>query len=175
MGWYPNAVARKLQRHFKANKMIHPVRGLVVHITDTNQTLESLFQDFNDPNQQGGLRSAHFGVAKDGTIWQFVDIDDVAFAVDGVWGGDGVDNHWISVENVAVDGEELTNDQIDTLAQLFAWLANTDKVPVQLADSKVETGLAYHRMFHIVDHDCPGNKVIAQRQAILDTASAAYL
>jgi hypothetical protein len=115
-------------------------------------------------------------VAKDGTIWQFADTNDVAFAADGVFGGDGVDNHWVSVENVAVDGEELTGDQVDTLAQLFAWLSHTEGgVPLTLAEHKTDKGLGYHRMFHIGSHSCPGKKVIAQRQAILDLCSAAYI
>jgi N-acetyl-anhydromuramyl-L-alanine amidase AmpD len=174
MPWYSNATLHKLDRHIKSKKMLHPIRGLVLHITDTNQTLGSLFLDFNSANQSPPIRSAHFGVAKDGEIWQFADTDDVTFAVDGVWGGDGVDNHWLSVENVAKNGEVLTDDQIDTLAQLFAWLVNTENVPSELAEHKADRGLGYHRMFGIGDHACPGTKVIAQRQDILDLANAAY-
>ena len=116
------------------------------------------------------LRSAHFGVAKDGTIWQFASTDDVTFAVDGVWGGDGVDNHWLSVENVAEVGDELTDKQIVTLGNLLVWLIQTESVPLALAKSKTDKGLGYHVMFHIGDHSCPGQKVIDQRQKILDTA-----
>lgn len=174
MAWYDNAIPHQLSHHFVKKKMVHPIRGLVLHITDTKQALGSLFQDFNDPNQPPPLRSAHFGVDKDGVIWQFADTDDVTFAIDGVWGGDGVDNHWVSVENVALNGEELTDAQIDTLAQLFGWLVRMEHVAVRLAESKTDSGLGYHRMFHIGDHACPGNKIVAQRQAILDTAAAAY-
>jgi N-acetyl-anhydromuramyl-L-alanine amidase AmpD len=175
MPWYPDATKQPLKHHFVAGKMVHPIRGLVLHITATNQSLSSLFADFNSPNQTPPLRSAHFGVAKDGTIWQFADTNDVTFAVDGVWGGDGVDNHWVSVENVAVDGDALTDDQTDRLAQLFAWLIHTEAVPLTLAEKKTDRGLGYHRMFHIGDHSCPGDTVIAQRQGILDTCSAAYI
>jgi N-acetyl-anhydromuramyl-L-alanine amidase AmpD len=175
MAWYPDAEQHPLSRHFVRGRMTHPISGLVLHITATHQPLANLFGDFNNPNQTGKLRSAHFGVARDGTIWQMVDTDDVAFAVDGVYGGNGVDNHWVSVENVGIDGEELTNDQVDTLAQLLAWLAHTEGVPLTLAEGKSDRGLGYHRMFHIGDHSCPGDKVIAQRQAILDTCSAAYI
>lgn len=175
MAWYPNAATHKLHRQFKEKKMVHPIRGLVLHITDTaKQTLDSLFQDFDSPTQKGALRSAHFGIAKDGTVWQFADTDDITFAVDGVWGGEGVDNHWLSVENVAKLGEELTGDQIDSLAQLYGWLVKTETVPLKLAESKADRGLGYHKMFHIGDHACPGPKVVAQRQTILDTAAAAY-
>jgi hypothetical protein len=69
----------------------------------------------------------------------------------------------------------LTDDQIDTPAQLFAWLVNTENVPSELAEHKADRGLGYHRMFGIGDHACPGTKVIAQRQDILDLANAAYI
>lgn len=176
MAWFPDAEKHALHHQVKSQKMSHPIRGLVLHITDTkNQTLDSLYHDFNNPNQPPPNRSAHFGVAKDGTIWQFADTNDVTFAVDGVWGGDGVDNHWISVENVAKLGEELTDEQVDILAQLFAWLCHLESVPVKLAESKAGTGLGYHKMFRIGDHACPGPKVVAQRQDILELVSAAYI
>jgi N-acetyl-anhydromuramyl-L-alanine amidase AmpD len=175
MPWYPDAERHPLSHQIQANRMVHPIRGLVLHITDTHQSLANLFDFFNMANQPSPLRSAHFGTSKDGTIWQFADTNDVTFAVDGVYGGDGVDNHWISVENVAKNGEELTDDQVDTLAQLLAWLNHTEGVPLILAEKKPDRGLGYHHMFRIGDHACPGTKVIAQRQDILDLCSAAYI
>jgi hypothetical protein len=164
--------------------MIKPIRGLVLHIVDghvagdAQKDLGSLWGEFSNPNQPPPERSSHFGVARDGEIWQFADTDDVTFAVDGVWGGDGVDNHWVSVENVATirwKGKDetldaLTDAQIQTLAVLLDWLHQTDGVPYQLANSKSDRGLGFHRMF-LKDprsHPCPGDKVIAQRQAILN-------
>ena len=178
MPWYRDAAKHPLKHNTKAGFMVHPVRGLVVHITDTHQTLGSLFNFFNNPHQEKPLRSAHFGVAKNGEIWQFADTNDVTFAVDGVFGGDGVDNHWVSVENVAKLGEPLTWDQVDTLAMLLAWLHHTEGVPLSLAEKKAERGVGYHRMFLPgggKGHPCPGDKVIEQRQAIIETCSAAYV
>jgi hypothetical protein len=168
MAWFDRATKRKLGRNFKPGKMAHPIRGLVLHITDTLQTLESLFQDFNNPNQTGPKRSAHFAVAKDGELWQLVDTDDVAFAVDGIWGGDGVDNHWVSVENVAKNGQSLTMEQVTTLAVLMDWLHVKEGVPFQTSDKKADPGLGFHRMFGKGDHVCPGGNVVAQRQGILN-------
>ena len=63
MAWYSGATKKALTTNFVRGKMIHPIKGLVIHITDTkNETLEALFNDFNNPNQQGPKRSAHFGV-----------------------------------------------------------------------------------------------------------------
>jgi hypothetical protein len=182
MAWLPGAKVKKIAHNFKAGKMVRPIRGLVLHITDgfvkndAQKDLQGLWNEFNNPNQTGKKKSAHFGVARDGEIWQLIDTDDVAFAVDGVWGGDGVDNHWVSVENIATIAHKgkdeslatLTSDQIETLAVLMDWLHKTESVPYTLANSKTDRGLGYHRMFKIGDHACPGDKVIAQRQAILN-------
>jgi hypothetical protein len=182
MAWLPGAKVRKIEHHFVAGKMVKPIRGLVIHITDgivlndAHKDLQSLWGGFNNPNQQGKEKSAHFGVARDGEIWQFADTNDVTFGVDGVWGGDGVDNHWLSVENVATIAhkgkdaslELLTGDQMETLAVLLDWLHKTEGVPYQLATTKTERGLGYHRMFKIGDHSCPGDKVIGQLQGILN-------
>lgn len=175
MPWYPDAQRHPLTRHFVPNRMIHPVQGLILHITTGHPSLAGQYGDFNDPNQAPPLRSAHFLVDKGGTIWQLIDTNDVAFAVDGVFGGPGVDNHWISVENIAAYGEALTDDQVDTCAQLYAWLARSDQLPLALANTKTDRGLGYHRIFSGMSHPCPGDKVIAQRQAILDLCSAAYI
>jgi N-acetyl-anhydromuramyl-L-alanine amidase AmpD len=167
MAWFDRATKKEIKHNVKLKKMVHPIRGLVLHITDTHQTLESLFGDFNNPHQTGRPRSAHFGIAKDGELWQFVDIDNVAFAVDGMWGGNGVDNHWVSVENVAKNGELLTMDQIMSLAVLMDWLHRTEGVPYKTAEKLDDSGLGYHRMFGKGDHVCPGSKVVAQRENIL--------
>ncbi len=90
MAWYSGATAKPLAHNYMASRMVHPIQGLVLHITDAEEELKDLFNWFNTPHR--GL-SAHFGVSKDGEIWQFLDTDHVAFAVDGRWGGAGVDNH----------------------------------------------------------------------------------
>jgi hypothetical protein len=184
MGWLPGATPKPIAHHLKKGMMVKPIRGLVVHITDgqviddDQKDLQSLWGFFNTANQPPPERSAHFGIGRHGEIWQFADTNDVTFAVDGVWGGDGVDNHWVSVENIATithkgknnSLQELTDDQIRTLAVLLDWLHNNESVPYRLANSKADKGLGYHRMFlkNPQSHPCPGDKVIAQRQAILN-------
>jgi hypothetical protein len=163
--------------------MVKPIQGLVLHIrdaivaNDAQKDLEGLWNGFKGPAPPGKkLTSAHFGLSRDGELWQFVDTDDVTFAVDGVYGGDGVDNHWVSVECIATikykgndsSLEKLTDDQTRILAIILDWLHKTENVPYQLANAKTDHGLGYHAMFGIGDHTCPGDKVIAQRQAILN-------
>ena len=167
----PRALWKPIKHNFIAKKMVQPIRGLVLHITDTkNQSLESLHSDFGNPKQTPPKRSAHFAVSKEGVLWQLIDTDDVGFAVDGMWGGDGIDNHWVSVENVAKFPEVLTTQQINALSNLFFWLNETYDVPFELAEKKDDRGLGYHRMFGKGDHICPGPAVVAQRTQILGIA-----
>jgi hypothetical protein len=88
--------------------------------------------------------SAHFGIDKQGSIWQFVDTDDRAWAIDGGTN----DSHWISVENVAKLAEQLTEGQLFGCALILEWLHDNHDVPFALARNSAERGLGYHRMFH---------------------------
>jgi N-acetylmuramoyl-L-alanine amidase len=167
----PYASLRKISRHFKAGAMDADIHGLVIHITDPATPLTGLFDLFNKPSpqieRQPNLQvSAHFGISKDGEIWQFVDTSDVAFAIDGSQN----DAHWISVENSATFPEMLTGSQLQSVAVLLAWLNDTYAVPFQLANQASDYGLGFHRMFHIGDHACPGPAVVAQRSKILKFA-----
>src|SRR6266496_4134249 len=90
--WSPLSVG------FNPGLMQTPVRGLVVHITDGHGGLSTVFEDFNRAEKRA---SAHIGIDKQGSIWQYVDTNDRAWAIDGGRN----DSHWISVENVAKLGE----------------------------------------------------------------------
>ncbi len=74
---------------------------------------------------------------------------------DGRWGGAGVDNHWVSVDNVAKFPFPPTMDQVLACAQIL---------------SRSEKGFGYHHMFGIGDHICPGPAVVAQRDGIVNPA-----
>jgi hypothetical protein len=167
----PYALWQPISRHFKLKAMDSDVHGLVIHITSDHLPLKGLFDFFNMPSPQFPDKpllqvSAHFGISKDGNIWQFVDTNDMAFGVDGSTN----DAHWISVENTAKLPEVLTGSQIQSVAVLLAWLNDTNGVPFQLANRGSDFGLGFHRMFHIGDHPCPGPGVVAQRQRILASA-----
>jgi hypothetical protein len=178
MARFPLANWRPIKRHFRASGMDSDVHGLVVHITDSGDTLASLgagfdFEDKNGnqhPDHPGLQTSAHFGVAKDGTISQFLDTDDMAFANGN---SAGANSQWISVENIAKFPEVLTAQQQASDAALLAWLNDTREVPLRLAESGGERGLGFHFMFdHNPDHPCPGPAVTAQRPDVLRLAVA---
>lgn len=175
MALYYRAEQHLIQHNFSRNA-IRPPRGLVVHVTDGAMTLGSLFSFFNKKEQK--LRdgsttksSSHFGVAKDGTIWQFVDTDHQAFAQRA-----GAPS-WISVENCGVIGQALTDEQIESVGNILAWLNGVyPSIPVRLAKNIGENGLAFHSIDPSWSRDsrCPGKKVIAQLPRIIEFASAGY-
>jgi hypothetical protein len=144
------------------------LQGLVVHITDGVKkripSLNGVWGHFCNPATKA---SAHFCISKEGEIWQFIDTANRAWAIDG----SVFDSHWISVENIALRGDTLTDPQLDGVAVLLAWLNDSGaRIPLQIANTKDGSGLGYHQMFHKGDHACPGPLVVAQRDEILRRA-----
>jgi len=152
-----------ITQNFNPRLMLPPLRGLVVHITDGHGGLLSVWNDFNRIEKRA---SAHFCIDKEGDMWQFVDTEDRAWAVDG----DTQDSHWVSVENVAKLGERLTDGQVIGCAILLRWLHELYDVPFQRARHANELGLGYHHMFGIGDHICPGFPVRLQLERIVREA-----
>lgn len=143
-----------------ANMITQQIKGLVIHITAGNILLPNLKSTW-----ETRWASAHFAVDKGGTMAQYVPLSKRAWAVDG----STIDNHWYSVENVAVLGDSLTDMQIRMCGYLLAWLAGEYQVPMKLADSPSSSGLSYHAMF-TKSKPCPGQPVIDQLQDIVDFA-----
>ncbi|HXB27610.1 MAG TPA: N-acetylmuramoyl-L-alanine amidase [Gemmatimonadaceae bacterium] len=184
MAIFPGAKAMIIQHNFQP-WMRKPLRGLIIHIdggawVNATKTTQAHFAHgsingvFGEFNTAGKGKSAHFGVDKEGNINQFLDTSKSAFAVDGTY--DGVDSHWVSVENIAVPGEELTDAQIESCADIFRWLHQTEGVPLRLAGHSTDKGLAYHSLFLSEEgakrHPCPTLKVINQLPDIVDAALA---
>jgi hypothetical protein len=74
--------------------------------------------------------STHFAIAKNGSIWQFVDTDQSARAL----GGSYRDTKWISVETFALPGDLLTGPQLASVANLYAWLIRTTGMSMNIVD-----------------------------------------
>jgi N-acetyl-anhydromuramyl-L-alanine amidase AmpD len=76
-GWCPFAVKRPITaNNYDVGRSGHPVTAVVLHVAAG--PLSAVFPTFNNPS---GLVSAHFCVGKDGTIEQYVSVDDSAYAV----------------------------------------------------------------------------------------------
>lgn len=141
------------------NGMGRPIRGLVLHIIQGS--IESADIWFHNAKAQA---SAHFGNAKDGRFFQWVDTDDKA------WAEAAGNGQWISVENEGHAGDSLTPQQIENIAQLYVWLHAEYGVPIQSTDDPNGEGLCWHGAGGAAwgGHTaCPGEPIKAQRPAIL--------
>ena len=180
MAWLSFARKRPIdfaKGNFSRGGMIKPLQGLVLHIEEGTE--EGTFGWFNTSKAERqaqfdakGLRirafasSAHFGNPKQGQLEQFVDTNDTAFAQ-----GPG-NSKWLSVENEGMPGDALTTNQINSLAQLMAYLNFHEGVPLVEANAPSESGLGFHSMALPWGHpQCPGPAVVSQRSLILEIAT----
>lgn len=140
-----------------------PVRLGVVHIMEG--TLAGTDSWFNDPAAQV---SAHFGIGKDGTVYQWVDTDRVA------WAEVAYNDQAISVEHEGHSGDTLTLSQLFSLAALVAWVGATHGVPI-MRTSSIGPGWLGHGELGIPggNHpDCPGAPILGQLPQVLALAAA---
>lgn len=140
-------------------------RGVVLHIAEGGY--EGTVAWCLNQNSQV---SAHFVVAKDGSVTQLVDTDDVA------WCQVGGNEEWLSIENEGRSGDELTPQQIASCALILGRAHREYGIPLQLADSPSGAGLGYHGMGGGAwgGHDrCPGSPIVAQRKDVIERALGA--
>lgn len=157
----PYAIPKLLQNQIGIdNGMQVPLR-MVVHIAQ-GPTLSSIQNEFETTTE---IKAAHFAVGDDGTIWQFVDTDMIAFGV----GGRFANLTSIHVENTGFSGSSLSVAQLNSDALLLMWLNQEFGVPFQLSNGTTDSGLGYHAQFG--GHPfCPGQPIIDQLPSMLDQA-----
>jgi len=154
-GDVPNETSRGMVAH----------RGLVLHVQQGTEAGTDSW--FHNPASQV---SAHFGAAKDGSLDQWVDTDDKA------WAEAAGNPSWVSVECEGYSGQSLTSAQVSTIGRLFAWLRGLYGFSGASVDDPAGSGLGWHGMGgaawggHL---DCPGDPIKAQRPAILSAAGQA--
>ena len=142
--------------------MVRPLQGLVLHVQQGTEKGTDGW--FHDPSSQV---SAHFGNPKSGTLDQWVDTNDVA------WAQVAGNTSWISLENEGNTGDTLTSSQLVNAATLLAWLNLTENVPMQLAQTPTDQGLGFHAMGAAAwgNHpQCPGQPIVDQRADIVSAA-----
>ncbi|WNI15583.1 N-acetylmuramoyl-L-alanine amidase [Actinacidiphila sp. ITFR-21] len=138
------------------------VYGVVLHIMEG--TLDGSDAWFRNPAAQA---SSHFGVGKDGRIYQWVDTADRA------WAQESGNRAWLSIEHEGNSGDSLTPAQLAATARVVAWAHAVHGVPLQTTDSVTGRGIGWHGMGGAAwggHPDCPGNPVKAQRAAIITAA-----
>jgi hypothetical protein len=153
MALYPGAVWRgpiPTSNYAKGRSV--PVRGVTIHHMDTIlATCDALFR------QPGYQRSAHFGTGRDGTVYQWVDTDDVAYhACYANWSG------YLGIENDDnANDDPLTDAQITAIRGIIDWLG----IPKVLMVNMTDPGIGYHGQFpgdcstHWGQTACPGSMV----------------
>lgn len=147
-------------------------RGLVLHIA-LGYFKGTIDYQKNPDNQV----SSHFVVGDgkisgaDGEIAQVVETDRVA------WTQKAGNGRWLSAEFAGFTPHPLTDRQLDAAAKLLARMHRDYGVPLKVAASPSDRGLAHHSLGaeHGVDWghpDCPGPAIIAQQPEIVRRAIA---
>ena len=152
-----------LQTNFKTGGVLAH-QGIVLHIMQGS--LAGTLSWFNNPHAQA---SSHFGCGKDGTLYQFVDTDNMA------WTEVSGNPYWISVECEGFVPDSLTPQQIATIAKLYEWAEGLYHFGFAITSSITGKGLGHHAMGGAAwggNLDCPGNNIIAQKPAIVAAAEA---
>jgi hypothetical protein len=174
MPWYPKAIRKEVTRH-RTPMSAH--RGVVLHVAVSESS--SLFGYFN----QKGNPTSHFYVRKDGTVEQYVDTQFVAPAqLDGNPTLVGIETQGGVTD---AKHEQWTPAQVETLAQLCAWVHETHGTPLQAMKSslKTERGVGPHRLgidpWRVSGGEhwstsygktCPGDAKVAQVPTVIKRA-----
>lgn len=142
MARFPGALWKPIEARFLPGKRLVAHNRVNLHVAVSEAA--SLHAFFN----QSGRPSSHFYVRKDGTVEQYVDTDYRAEAdLDG-------NDATISVETQGgvtnAQGEPWTPEQVEALAQIYAWAVRTHGIALKIAESshlgEPSKGLSWHRL-----------------------------
>jgi hypothetical protein len=156
MARYPSAVWRGDGMPNHGGSMGSIDRG-VIHVMQG--TLGGTDSWFHDPAAEV---SAHFGVGKDGTVYQWVDTSVVA------WAEAAYNDSSISIEHEGVSGDQLTAAQADADVELVRWLEEKIGLPSDRAHWFGHGELGVLGGAH---PDCPGAAIMAGLPWVLAQAS----
>ena len=161
-GRYPLALWRPINVNY--SKGGNEPRLLIVHIMQG--TIDGTDSWFRNPIS---TVSAHFGVAKDGTVIQWVNTEDIA------WHAVAANPISIGVEHEGFSGEPLTNLQLDATAELLGWAQTQYPAINDWINTRpdVGSGLSWHGLGGIAwgNHpNCPGAPIVHQLPEILKVA-----
>ncbi len=150
MAKYEGATWKPIPANFNKGRRQSPTKGLILHITDgalnkktgikTPPSLEGLYSTFKqqEPQRLGPFRGEQR--RRDVAIHRYRQPRLV-----GRWRHDR--RALVSIENIAVPGDTLSEDQIMACAGLLYWLNQTYDCPIKMAVGKSDSGVAYHSLF----------------------------
>jgi hypothetical protein len=156
-------------------------RLIVIHVMQG--TLAGTDAWFHNPDSQV---SAHFGVGKDGTVYQWVALDQVA------WAERDYNDAAYSIEHEGFSGEKLTEPQLEASVKLIDWLAELIEKERGLRAGVASLRTNLQSGVGVIGHgelgipggnhpDCPGAPIIDQfnvalrptaKKAVIDTAKS---
>ena len=138
-GWLSGAVKKPISHNYtKGMWSKYPTwEGIVLHVTASEAS--SQYGWFNNPNSGA---SSHFHLAYDGTLEQYVSLNDRSHAQKH--GSDRL----ISIETQGIGSGKWTDKQMAALTELCAFLSKHYGFPLtQMKDSKVSSkGIGYHAL-----------------------------
>ncbi|HTA72384.1 MAG TPA: peptidoglycan recognition family protein [Bryobacteraceae bacterium] len=133
---YPKATWKPLQGHSSAGTLAQRTE-VILHITDGDSEVGA-FNQFQASTGKGAS-SAHFCIEQDGTVYQYVDLNDSA------WHASQVNGHSVGIEHVAMtqraadyynsldNGNRVempaTAAQVKASAELVSWLCKLLNIP----------------------------------------------
>jgi hypothetical protein len=119
-------------------------RALTVHNRVNLHVAVSEGSSLHSYFNKSGIPDSHFYVRRDGTVEQYVDTSMQAFA--DLEGNDAT----ISIETQGMGKGQWTPQQVESLAQLYAWAVRTHGVARKIATDakpgKSSKGLSWHRL-----------------------------
>lgn len=118
---YPKAIWQPLENH-SAPGNLSDKNTIVLHITGGGSAASAIatFKASVSPHRV----SAHFVIDRDGTVYQLVDIKDIA------WHASQCNTHSVGIEHAATTEPlmQATNEQYAASAALVAWLCGELKI-----------------------------------------------
>jgi N-acetyl-anhydromuramyl-L-alanine amidase AmpD len=147
--------------NYSTDKITH--KFIVIHVESGTESGTNAW--FQNPKAQV---SAHFGVAKTGQVFQFVDTDETA------WAEAELNGESISIEHEGLSGQNLTPQQIAADKELLEWIYATYKIPLVMTFNQNDPkgGVIPHGKINegALSHpDCPGQPIINDVENILKT------
>lgn len=130
---------------------------IVIHVGDGS--MEGAYSWFNNPSSQA---SSHYMTARNGEIWKFVDVANIA------WHAGGVANptspminphinpnfYSVGIEHEGFSGQTWTNEMYEATAELIAYLCQNLSIPL---DRRHVIG--HYEINSVGRPNCPGNGV----------------
>lgn len=138
---------------------IGTIRLIVIHIMEG--TLIGTDSWFHNPDSKV---STHFGVGKDGTVFQWVDTAEAARAQVAY------NDVGISIEHEGRSGDSLTDAQVVADRALLVWISATHRVPLVRNQDPNGHGVIGHGELGVAGGGhlhCPGQPILDQIPLLL--------